>query len=682
MKRYYLQAAAVAGHLVAAIVVGPSGAALLAPPASPAAHAVAVVSSQRVSGVTINLDGAKLGPVFDGLGAISANGTSRLLIDYPAPERSAILDELFTPDQGADIEDLKLEIGADGNGTNGADPSDEHIPGKMDRNSYEFWLARQAVLRNPHILLYALQWGAPSWVGYRGSLWAGPAIGRDIKYVLDWLGVAGSWGLHIGYLGGWNETGFNANWFVRMRQALNAHGYAYIQLVAADAPPTKHQLWAEAKAMKPGSAVRQAVSIVGDHDPAGAPTTGYGCTVSQTARQLHKPLWLSEVGHLPSAAGAAALVRTVNRCYIDGGLTGFYEWPLAESMASGFAIPGRGLITADQPWSGHATVNRLLWATAQTTQFVRPGWRYINSASRNLGNWGSVVAYAAPHNGAWSAVIENTGTKSHQRLSARTITVDISRLPEGTVTAWATNLWSQNPKTWFIRWPVTAAGDQVRVTIPAGYVVSVTTTHGQSHGTLASAPASTEALPYSIRPDGALMPWGMSPSDGAFQMVGPHHTLIQQMAVGRPVLWGTTRSEPRHPFAVAGVPGWRDYTVSAKVRLAGTGRWAGLIGRYGSEDGNGHGDRFSGYELRLYATGKWVAYANHQSGRITRLASGVISRLMASNWYQLYMRFYGHTMTVRVAGQSASAHIQRTSGLAGIESSWAQVQFADFTVVR
>jgi hypothetical protein len=686
MKRYYLLAATAIGLLVSEIVVGFSGAASPAAPASPSAFTARVSSlaSSAQASVTINIDGVSLGPVFAGLGAISGNGTSRLLIDYPEPERSAILDELFTPDEGASIEDLKLEIGADGNGTNGADPSDEHTPGHIDRDSYEFWLARQAVLRNPHIVLYALQWGAPSWVGYHGSLWAGPAEGRDIKNVLDWLGVAKSWGLRFSYLGGWNETGFNASWFVRMREALNTHGYAYIQLVAADAPPTRHQLWAEAKAMKPGSAVRRAVSVVGDHDPAGAPTTGYACTVSQTARSLHKPLWLSEVGHLPSGSGAAALIRTVNRCYIEGGLTGYYEWPLAESMASGFAIPGRGLITADQPWSGHYTVDRLLWATAQTTQFARPGWHYINSASRNLGNWGSSVAYAAPHNRAWSAVIENTGTRARQRLSARTVTIQLSRLPAGHVTAWATNLWSSNPKSWFIRWPVTASGNQVQVTVPAGYVVSVTTSKGQSHGTLVNAPARTESLPYTVRPDGAHMPWGMSPADGAFEVVGgwPLHTVIRQLAVGRPVLWGTKSTEPRHPFAVAGVPSWRDYTVSAKVRLGGTGRWAGLIGRYGNEDGNGHGDRFSGYELRLYASGTWVAYANHQTGRLTLLASGVIPRLKVSSWYQLSLRFNGHTMTVRVAGQSVSVHIQRTTGLAGIESSWAQVQFADFTVVR
>jgi Glycosyl hydrolase family 59 len=50
---------------------------------------------------TVILDGASKGRIFDGLGAASAGASSRLLIDYPEPERSQILDYLFKPECGA-----------------------------------------------------------------------------------------------------------------------------------------------------------------------------------------------------------------------------------------------------------------------------------------------------------------------------------------------------------------------------------------------------------------------------------------------------------------------------------------------------------------------------------------------------------------------------------------------------
>ena len=46
---------------------------------------------------TVVLDGNSAGRIFDGIGAVSAGASSRLLIDYPEPQRSQILDYLFKP---------------------------------------------------------------------------------------------------------------------------------------------------------------------------------------------------------------------------------------------------------------------------------------------------------------------------------------------------------------------------------------------------------------------------------------------------------------------------------------------------------------------------------------------------------------------------------------------------------
>ena len=84
--------------------------------------------AQAATAITIN--GASGGRAFDGVGAISGGGgNSRLLIDYPEPQRSQILDYLFKPGYGAAMQILKVEIGGDTNSTSGAEPSHEHTRG-------------------------------------------------------------------------------------------------------------------------------------------------------------------------------------------------------------------------------------------------------------------------------------------------------------------------------------------------------------------------------------------------------------------------------------------------------------------------------------------------------------------------------------------------------------------------
>ncbi len=63
---------------------------------------------------TIVVDPASGGRTFDGMGAISGGGgTSRLLVDYPEPQRSQVLDYLFKPGVGAELDIFKVEIGGD-----------------------------------------------------------------------------------------------------------------------------------------------------------------------------------------------------------------------------------------------------------------------------------------------------------------------------------------------------------------------------------------------------------------------------------------------------------------------------------------------------------------------------------------------------------------------------------------
>ena len=59
----------------------------------------------------IHIDGHAHSLEFDGIGLLSAGGSSRYLYDYPQAQRDQILDYLFKPNFGASLDILKVEIG-------------------------------------------------------------------------------------------------------------------------------------------------------------------------------------------------------------------------------------------------------------------------------------------------------------------------------------------------------------------------------------------------------------------------------------------------------------------------------------------------------------------------------------------------------------------------------------------
>ena len=75
---------------------------------------VGTAAAPAQAATSITLNGTSGGRVFDGVGAISGGGgNSRLLIDYPEPQRGQVLDYLFRPGYGASLQILKAEIGGD-----------------------------------------------------------------------------------------------------------------------------------------------------------------------------------------------------------------------------------------------------------------------------------------------------------------------------------------------------------------------------------------------------------------------------------------------------------------------------------------------------------------------------------------------------------------------------------------
>jgi hypothetical protein len=653
---------------------------------------------------TIVVDGKRAGPLFDGIGALSGGGgNSRLLIDYPEPERSQVLDYMFKPDYGASLQMLKLEIGGGGFSSDGSEPSVEAVKGHLTCNvGYEFWLAQQALARNPKIKLYGLQWTAPSWArDPDGKIWST----ADVGYVIDWLRCAKKSGLTISYVGGWNEhyrgTQIERNWFVNLRKALDAAGFTHTEVVAADQTPQFDEglgrplgyfplfAWRTvADDLAEDPAFAKAVSVLGIHDTCGLPTTGFRCLVAARAKQiadrLGKPMWESELGATPDSgvnpdqAGPSGLARAINDAYNQAGVTGIIVWPLLDAIPPNLPYENRGLVQADQPWSGYYQVTPLSWVIAQTTQFTEPGWRHVNGANGLLpddGKFDTYDTYEAPDRSAWSLVAETSAATAAERETFHVT----GGLPDRVVHVWATNL--RGPGQFTHLGDIRPDDGTFSAMLQPGYIYTFTTTTGQSlaGGHPAAVPATSPApLPYTATEDAAGMARLLAPIEGSFGYV---HGTLTQTTVGKPVEWHYL-GPGISPYAVIGDNSWSNYTVSARVVLprSGTGSappGAGVIARFQGVAG-GLVSHYRGYELKVDSSGAWQLTVNGSAP--ATLASGKVA---ASHAYNLSLTTQGTTISARIDGTAVASVTNHAyqNGPAGLASlGYYPVQYPRFTV--
>lgn len=643
---------------------GPAPTATLRPVAEDSPAQQAELDADRL----VTLDGRRGGPRFWGVGAISGGGgNSRYLVDYPPAQRAAILNELFLPGHGASLQLLKLEIGGGANSSDGAEPSAEPTPGHMDcAAGYELWLAHQAVLRDPSIQLYGLQWSAPAWVrGPGGTLWTA----ADIRYLLGWLGCATRAGLHVGFLGGWNEhypPGRPAveRWYEELRAALDAHGYRSVEIVAADSAGFSNpRAWAVAGNLATNPAFARAVSVVGVHDVCGSNSTAIVCDAPAVARRLAAagmPLWQSELGRTPVSSstlaghGPGGLARALVNGYVDAGLTATILWPAVDAMPPGLPFSDRGLITADQPWSGYYRVNLLLWVIAQTTEFTHPGWRLLAGGDGTIGDQASFVTYVSPRDSAWSMVAQTSTATGPVSFDARLT----GGLPT-TVHVWGTQLRGPRHLVDLGQLPVT--GGRWRFVMAPGAVYTFTSTAGPPAG--AALPSVPPAAPLAARwaagaPDAAGMAPLLSPMEGSFSDRGG---VVTQTTSTYPVPWHACPGAS--PYAVVGAASWSAYTVSARVSLPSGGSsppGAQLIARFG---GYRRYCRFNGDVLTVDSAGQWTLGVHGVHPAL--LAAG---RVPPSRSYGLSLGVGGDHLVAAIDGRrvaSVVAHATR-SGPAGI----------------
>jgi hypothetical protein len=139
---------------------------------------------------------------------------------------------------------LKVEIGGEGQSTDGAEAShsrDPWSPPSFERG-YEWWLMTEAKKRNPNITLYGLPWTWPSFISCApgaplGNCTGGPFtnITAAVSYITSWVaGAKAAHALDIDWLGVWNERSAGDSYVMSLRAALDAGGFSRTRIITWD----------------------------------------------------------------------------------------------------------------------------------------------------------------------------------------------------------------------------------------------------------------------------------------------------------------------------------------------------------------------------------------------------------------------------------------------------------------
>lgn len=362
------------------------------------------------------IDAMSQGLRFDGHGAISARGTSRLLYDYPESVRSEILDLLFVPGHAASIQVLKVEMGGDAQSGFGTEPSHRRShDDSVCLRSRTFWLVREARLRNPALVVYVVPWTFPSWVGLERGTESEFYNNDALDYIVSWLQCANETGAGtVEYVGNRPRPSIldllgNSHsaslppwrWVVALREALDEAGFNQTRLVLPDSTydPAVEQLWEE----EPDFASALADGAMGLHYPCFLP-------LPSLRQQTSMSLWSSEdVGLTADWRGASCLGRSLNTNFVRMNATS----TLVRSMAWAVhpSVPGirDGLIEATDPWSGRYSIKDGLWTLAHTTRFTEAGWFALplqSGSSGHLRKGGTFVTYISPNRSDFTLVVE------------------------------------------------------------------------------------------------------------------------------------------------------------------------------------------------------------------------------------------------------------------------------------
>ncbi|KAJ8792121.1 hypothetical protein J1605_019972 [Eschrichtius robustus] len=476
------------------------------------------------------------------------------------------------PNFGASLHILKVEIGGDGQTTDGTEPSHMHY--ELDENyfrGYEWWLMKEAKKRNPNITLMGLPWSFPGWLG-KGFNWPYVNLQLTAYYVVTWIvGAKHYHDLDIDYIGIWNERAFDINYIKVLRRMLNYQGLQQVKIIASD------NLWEPISAsMLLDSELLKVIDVIGAHYP--------GTRTVKDARLTGKKLWSSEdFSTLNSDVGAGCWGRILNQNYINGYMTATIAWNLVASYYEQLPYGRCGLMTAQEPWSGHYVVEAPIWIAAHTTQFTQPGWYYLKTVG-HLEKGGSYVALTDGL-GNLTIIIETMSHKHSmcirpllpyfnvsQQFATFILKGSFSKIPE--LQVWYTKLGKPSERFLFKQldslWLLDSGG-RFTLDLQEDGLLTLTTLSTGSKGSHPLPPRS-QPFPRVYKDDfnvGIEAP-NFADQTGVFEYFmniedpGEHRFTLRQVLNQRPITWA---ADAFNTISIIGDYKWSNLTVKCDVYI-------------------------------------------------------------------------------------------------------------------
>lgn len=629
---------------------------------------------------------------YRGLGAVTCNSSSRLLMDYKEKNPKAyweIMNWLFQSKTGAGLSHIKIELGCDSDTSSGAEPATKRTSAQKAnvRRGAGYMFAHDALTINPNITVDMLCWGMPAWVeqAYEKSNQAGyKARYKWYKETID--AAYDTWGIKFSYVSAnRNEKSIEKGWTKYLSKSLKnekiqRYDYSKIKIVAADETDNMYV----ADEMLKDKAYRNAVDVIGCH---------YNSYMNSKVKKLHKKykkeIWFSEGASVATDAifgannttdgqttsGTNGMLDIANRIIIgmaQSNMTMYEFQPAVASYYDGAVYYPKQLISANDPWSGYYSISNGLVMAMHFTSFIQKGWKIVDSGSYGDGTQtdhyitntkDNYLTAMSNTTGDYSTVITNDSKTS------RTYKVKVSNVKKASskVAVWETRS-SGKAEAYDAHWlkktgTLTPKKEgsvyTYTVTVKPYSMVTLTTTTGQKSYAERKAKTSADkaesntalAIPYEddfeyssafIRRRGGT-PLYTNDLNGAFEVIklsdGNH---VLQQKINKDHLSSGWSGTPVNPTTSLGDDTWRDYIVSADIMLdpdENGKNYAAICARYNTSASS----VANGYWFRLYRSGSWALYSNQG-----KIAKGSIKGMREGRLVNLKLKVNGNTITAYI----------------------------------
>lgn len=657
-----------------------------------------------IDGNTTNMDE---GTVYRGLGVITGNNSSRLLMDYKTENPEAyweIMNLLFKPDYGAGLTHVKIEFGSDVNSSSGTEPSimrsaDEEAD--VTRGA-GFMFAADALSINPDITVDLLRWGEPQWV--TNAFDASTEEGHAARY--KWYKAAidkayDVYGIKFTHISADANEAVKADteWIIYLANALEnetdeRYDYGAIKIVASDELGS----WTIAKAMLENEELRNAVDILGEH---------YNTWADSNAKTLNseygKEIWYTEGISSTNIAklavnsngsgingtnGALDVCNRIINGYYNGKMTMYEYQPAVAAYYSGAKYFPKSLLNAQNPWSGYYEADCGIWTSAHFTMFMENGWRYVDSACYGDGREAHAISETTNNymtvtdteTGDYSIVICNDS----ENTRSYTFTLDNMTKADAPIYIWETrgpdegqeydanyfkNIGKYQPAEVDGRYSYS-------VDVKPYSIITITTLDKTADVSVYN--CSYEDVPLDINysddfeySDEFLSARGYAPLyttdyGGAFEVdtVDGSKVLMQKINMdNKPTDW-RYRGTP-YPITSLGDDRWSNYTAEIDFKLVDdhARNYVSFGVRYllAELDTN---TAENGYSLKVKPSGEWELRKN-----VSVVAKGTADNFDSSAWHNIKITANGQNITAYLDGteltsyydESAYAHSGRVS---------------------